>query len=126
MIQSPVETAKNTVANTPPLFENAEKILLGTMLINTSNGLLPDFPFTILTPLVILTLKPPDLYTSIPTIPAITKAINEEIKKKLKVLYDIRPNFFESLMWHIAKVIDVNTIGIITNCNEFTKSCPIM
>ena len=126
MIQSPVETAKNTVANTPPLFENAEKILLGTMLINTSNGLLPDFPFTILTPLVILTLKPPDLYTSIPTIPAITKAISEEIKKKLKVLYDIRPNFFESLMWHIAKVIDVNTIGIITNCNEFTNNCPMI
>ena len=125
-IQSPVETAKNTVANTPPLFENAEKILLGTMLINTSNGLLPDFPFTMLIPVEIFTLNPPDLYTSIPTIPAIIKAISEEIKKKLKVLYDIRPNFFESLMWHIAKVIDVNTIGIITSCNEFTKSCPII
>ncbi len=50
-----------------------------------------------------------------PTAPAKANAKTDVDKNPNIVLYEIRPSFLVSLTLHIAKAIDVNTIGTITN-----------
>lgn len=86
MIQSPVATAKNTVARTPPLFENAATILFGTIPTKTIKGLLPDFPETTFTEDLMSILNAPVDFTVIPTTPATIRATIDDAKKNPKVL----------------------------------------
>ena len=71
--------------------------------------------------LFILTLNKPSLLAVIPNIPASISA-NTDVPKNPNIVYKIYDLIFVSLILHIASVIDVNTIGTITNCSEFINS----